>query len=123
MRHNICGVLIQGMYFVPGTPVFEQNESKLLHKDWSKYNGNIVHKTKNIPPDEMQQEIINASKIIYSFKNTVRVIFSKKTLEEKVLFIGEGFWHADSRKKLSREMKNIRKLCGDTQGNSMIYNY
>jgi radical SAM superfamily enzyme YgiQ (UPF0313 family) len=108
IKNNICGVLIQGMYFVPGTPVFEQNESKLLHKDWSKYNGNIVHRTKNIPPDEMQQEIIIASKIIYGFKNTIRVIFSKKTLEEKVLFLGESFWHADSRRKLKAEMKNIR---------------
>jgi radical SAM superfamily enzyme YgiQ (UPF0313 family) len=110
MRHNICGVLIQGMYFVPGTPVYHQNESNLLHKDWSKYNGNIVHKTKNISPDEMQQEIIIASTIIYSFGNLCRVIFSKKTLEEKVLFIGESFWHADSRKKLKRETANIKKL-------------
>jgi radical SAM superfamily enzyme YgiQ (UPF0313 family) len=109
-QNNICGVLIQGMYFVPGTPVFEQNESKLLHKDWSKYNGNVVHKTKNIPPDEMQQEIINASKAIYSFKNKVRIIFSKKTLEEKVLFLGESFWHSDSRKKLRREIKNISRM-------------
>jgi radical SAM superfamily enzyme YgiQ (UPF0313 family) len=109
MKNNICGVLIQGMYFVPGTPVYEQNEGKLLHKDWSKYNGNVVHKTKNMPPEKMQQEIINASKIIYSFGNLIRVIFSNKTLEEKVLFIGESFWHADSRKKLKREIKNIRE--------------
>jgi radical SAM superfamily enzyme YgiQ (UPF0313 family) len=110
MQNNICGVLIQGMYFVPGTPVFEQNESKLLHKDWSKYNGNIVHKTKNIPPEKMQQEIINASKIIYSFKNLVRMFFSSKTLEEKVLFLGESFWHADVRRKLKNEIKNIKNL-------------
>jgi hypothetical protein len=68
-----------------------------------------VHKTKNLPPEKMQQEIINASKIIYSFKNVIRVIFSKKTLEEKVLFIGESFWHADSRRKLKIEMKNIKE--------------
>jgi radical SAM superfamily enzyme YgiQ (UPF0313 family) len=110
LKNNICGVLIQGMYFVPGTPVYTENESKLLHKDWSKYNGNIVHKTKHISPAEMQQEIMNASRMIYSFKNLLRVIFSKKTIEEKVLFIGESLWHADTRKKLKRETKNIRKL-------------
>jgi radical SAM superfamily enzyme YgiQ (UPF0313 family) len=110
MQNNICGVLIQGMYFVPGTPVYEQNESKLLHKDWSKYNGNIVHKTKNMPPEKMQLEIITASKIIYSFKNIIRVILSKKTLEEKVLFLGESFWHADTRKKLKREIKKIKSI-------------
>ena len=40
IQNHIQGTLIQCMYFVPGTPVYEANRDRLLHQDWSKYNGN-----------------------------------------------------------------------------------
>ena len=43
IQNHIQGTLIQCMYFVPGTPVYEANRDRLLHQDWSKYNGNAVH--------------------------------------------------------------------------------
>lgn len=60
-ENNMQGVLIQAMYFVPNTTAYKNTEDRLLHKDWSKYNGNNVHQTKQIQPYQMQQEIIHAS--------------------------------------------------------------
>jgi radical SAM superfamily enzyme YgiQ (UPF0313 family) len=102
-NNGICGVLIQGMYFVPGTPVYEATKDRLLHKNWSKYNGNIVHMTKNISPRDMQLEIIDASRRIYSLSNVITTLFSDKKAEEKALFLGEALWHFDTRRNLFRE--------------------
>ena len=62
ISHDICGVLIQSMYFVPGTPVYKTHKNKLIHTDWSKYNGNVVHYPEKIAPDDLQREIISPAK-------------------------------------------------------------
>ena len=66
IKNKIQGVLIQCMYFVPGTPAYEANKDRLLHRNWAKYNGNTVHYPKNMTPYELQLEQIEASKRIYS---------------------------------------------------------
>lgn len=109
IKYNICGVLIQSMYFVPGTPVYEKNKDRLIHQDWSKYNGNVVHFPKNISPAELQEEIIIASRAIYSFRRLLSAIFHKKGLG-RILFIGEYFWQKSVRADLKREMKNLKKI-------------
>lgn len=104
--NNIKGILIQSMYFVPGTPVYDKNKDKLLHKDWSKYNGNVVHYPTNISPYDLQQEIIIASKTVYSTKRLLNVLCKWRGVD-RLLFIGEFFWQKSVRKQLQKESKYL----------------
>lgn len=108
IEHNIKGVLIQSMYFIPGTPVYDANKDNLIHENRAKYNGNVVHFPKNISPSELQMEIIHASAKIYSVKRLVRALFHKNLLD-KILFIGEFFWQKSVRKDLKHELANLKK--------------
>lgn len=103
IQNDICGVLIQSMYFVPGTPVYETHKDRLLHGDWSKCTGNVVHFPEKISPFDLQNEIIYASRKIYSFKRLTGAIFKYRGIR-RILFIGEYFWQIDVRKSLSREL-------------------
>ena len=108
LKYDIRGVLIQSMYFVPGTPVYEATKDKLLHQNWSKYNGNVVHIPHNLSAYDLQKEIIHASAKIYSFKNILRAVFTRKW-REKILYLGECFWQRSVRKDLKRELPNLNK--------------
>ena len=96
IEHDICGALIQSMYFIPETPVYETHKDRLIHTDWSKYTGHVVHFPERIAPDDLQREIIRASKKIYSFRRLMHTLFFKRGLE-RILFIGEFFWHQSTR--------------------------
>lgn len=108
IQHNICGVLIQSMYFVPGTPVYETHQAKLIHTDWSKYNGNVVHYPEKISPYDLQREIITASRKIYSFKRLLQAVLQKRGLE-RILFVGEYFWQKSVRSDLKRELPFLKR--------------
>lgn len=94
------------MYFIPGTPVFETHKDKLLHTDWSKCIGNVVHYPEKISPTDLQMEIVSASKQIYSVKRFVHALFKMRGID-RILFIGEFFWQYSVRKSLKSELKNI----------------
>lgn len=106
IEHHIQGVLIQCMYFVPGTPVYEQNRDRLLHENWAKYNGNTVHYPRSMTPYELQQEHIKASRKIYSFRRLIGALFHEDWLH-KLLFVGEYFWHMSVRSDLKKELHNL----------------
>lgn len=109
IAHNICGVLIQSMYFVPGTPVYDTHKSKLIHTDWSKYNGNVVHYPEKISPYDLQREIIIASKKIYSGKRLLQAVFHRRGLE-RLLFVGEFFWQRSVRRALKKELAYLKRV-------------
>jgi radical SAM superfamily enzyme YgiQ (UPF0313 family) len=106
--NNICGVLIQSMYFIPGTPVYETHKDKLIHTDWSKCVGNVVHYPENISPYDLQKEIIYASQKIYSLKRLLSTIFKKRGIE-RILFIGEFFWQKSVRADLKKELPFLKR--------------
>ncbi|MDR3552316.1 MAG: B12-binding domain-containing radical SAM protein, partial [Clostridia bacterium] len=108
IEHHICGVLIQSMYFVPGTPVYDTHKARLIHTDWSKYSGNVVHYPENISPYDLQQEIIHASRRIYSFGRLVRAVFCQRGLE-RILFVGECLWQKSVRADLKRELPFLKQ--------------
>lgn len=108
LKYNIQGILIQSMYFVPGTPVYDTNKDRLLHKNWSKYNGNVVHYPQNITPYQLQKEIIYASNQIYSLKRLFYKLFHEKGIR-KVLFLGEFFWQKSVCADLKRELPLLKK--------------
>ncbi|MGL5675601.1 MAG: B12-binding domain-containing radical SAM protein [Cellulosilyticaceae bacterium] len=104
--NKIHGVLIQSMFFTPGTPVYEQNKHRLIHQNWEKYDGHVVHYPKNIKPQELQLEIIRASRKIYSIRRLLHSLICDSFIF-KVLFIGEFFWHQSMRKEWKKEVKEI----------------
>lgn len=111
IENNICGVLIQSMYFIHGTPVYETHKDSLLEKDnWARCVGKVVHYPKEISPIELQKEIIIASKKIYSIKRLLNAVFHKRGIE-RILFMGEFFWQAYVRNDLKRDLKYIVKIC------------
>ncbi len=110
IKNNICGVLIQAMYFIPGTPVYETHKNNLIDSsDWSRCTGKAVHYPKNMSPSQLQQEIITASAKIYSVKRLLRALIHKRGLE-RILFIGEFFWQKSVRRKLKSELSFLDKL-------------
>lgn len=109
IKYNICGVLIQSMYFVPNTPVYDTHKDRLIDKDWSKCIGNVVHYPENISPYELQKEIIIASRRIYSVKRLLKTVLTKKGTE-RLLFVGEFFWQKNVRDRLSRELPRLERL-------------
>jgi len=109
IKHNISGVLIQSMYFVPGTPVYETHKSRLIHTDWSKYTGNVVHYPQNISPYELQQEIILASRKIYSVRRLFQAVLCQRGLD-RILFIGEYLWQKSVRCDLKKELSYLKKM-------------
>jgi radical SAM superfamily enzyme YgiQ (UPF0313 family) len=120
-KYDIRGVLIQSMYFVPGTPVYEENKNRLLHRDWSKYRGHVVHDPANISAYDLQKEIIHASKKIYSFKKLIQKIFARKWYEAGQ-FLGESIWQSSVRKDLKRELQNLPKTHQFISGSDENYN-
>lgn len=124
IEHNICGVLLQSMYFIPGTPVYETHKNKLINHDWSRCVGKVVHFPEKMSPTELEQEIINASKKIYSVKRLINAIFHKKGLE-RILFVGEFFWQKSVRSDLKKDMiflKSIEQKQLDSKTEKVAHN-
>lgn len=95
------------MYFVPGTPVYERSEDLLLHKNWAKYNGQVVHYPKHMTPYELQLEHIRASKRIYSVPRLIKALLTEDYIH-KILFAGEFFWHMSVRSDLKKELPYLK---------------
>ena len=111
IENDIKGVLIQSMYFVPGTPVYERSRDKLLHENWSKYNGCVVHYPKHISPYQLQLEHIHASKKIYSWKRLLRALVRENFIH-KLLFAGEFLWHRSICLDLQKELPYLKEMSG-----------
>ncbi|MBR1614020.1 MAG: B12-binding domain-containing radical SAM protein [Treponema sp.] len=107
IENGISGILIQSMYFVPGTPVYASHKDELIDENWSRCVGKVVHYPKLMSPTELQNEIIIASKKIYSVKRLAKALFTKK-FDEFILFAGEFFWQQSVRNRLKKDMQYLR---------------
>ena len=58
-------------------------------------------------PTELQNEIIIASKKIYSVKRLAKALLTKK-FDEFILFAGEFFWQQSVRNRLKKDMQYLR---------------
>ncbi len=108
-ENEVHGVLIQSMYFTPGTEFYEQHKHRLIHHDWSRYDGHVVHYPKNIRPDELLEEIIYASKKIYSMPRLAHAMATYPWLR-KMVFFGEIPWHAHMRHELRKDLEYLRSV-------------
>jgi hypothetical protein len=69
--------------------------------------GAVVHRPANMTPSQLQKEIIQASKKIYSVPRLLHAVITKRGIE-RILFIGEFFWQASVRSDLRRELDYLR---------------
>lgn len=107
--HDIQGMLIQSMYFIPGTPVYETHRGRLLDEGrWDRCVGAVVHEPVLMSAEQLQKEIIHASKRVYSPKRLLRALFAKRGIE-RLLFVGEFFWQASIRSDLRKELPYLRE--------------
>lgn len=115
IENDISGVLIQSMYFLPGTPAYETHKDKLIDNDgdWSRCMGKVVHYPEKLTPADLQREIITASRRIYSFKRFVDAVLHKRGVA-RVIFMGEYFWQKSVRKELKRELARLEQLTADS---------
>lgn len=110
IKNDISGVLIQSMYFVPGTPVYETHKDSLIEPGkWSRCVGKTVHYPKNMTPAQLQREVIEASRLIYSRRRLLQALFKKRG-SERILFIGEYFWQKEVRRDMKRELPYLESL-------------
>lgn len=112
IEHDIHGILVQSMFFTPGTPVWESTRPYLIHTNWDKYDGNVVHYPKNMKPHEVQLEIIAASRKAYSVRRLFHAL-ARYPRFRKAVFLGEFFWHFNRRRELRRELPYLRSLAGE----------
>lgn len=110
IQNDICGVLIQSMYFIPGTPVYEAHRDSLIVPiDWARCIGKVVHYPQNMTPAQLQREIILASRKIYSFRRLFAAVLYKRGIE-RTLFMGEFLWQFWVRKDLKKELPYLESL-------------
>lgn len=109
--NGLRGMLVQSMYFIPGTPVYDTHRDRLLHTDWSKYTGHVVHQPTNLSPAELQDELVIASRTVYSYRRLLRALLRDRGLN-RLLFVGEFFWHRAVARDRAREGRRLRALQG-----------
>jgi radical SAM superfamily enzyme YgiQ (UPF0313 family) len=107
--NGLRGMLVQSMYFIPGTPVFETHEDRLIHKDWSKYTGHVVHYPTQLSPSELADELVHASRAVYSVPRLLRALVRDRGMN-RLLFIGEFFWQRAVAADRAREGRRLRGL-------------
>jgi radical SAM superfamily enzyme YgiQ (UPF0313 family) len=74
---KLSGVLIQPLIPFPGTSLHEKlkKEGRLLHEDWQHYNGKVVFKPKHMTAAELQKEIYDCYKRVFSLSHVFRFLF------------------------------------------------
>lgn len=119
IENHISGVLIQSMYFIPGTPVYETHKDRLIGApagqpskctpDWSRCTGKVVHYPEKLSPAQLQREIIDASRRIYSLPRLADALIHQRGID-RLLFLGEFFWQAWVRRQLKSELPWLSSL-------------
>lgn len=111
-ENHISGVLIQSMYFIPGTPVYESHRDSLLQeRDWARCTGKVVHRPAHMTPAQLQREIITASRLIYSPRRLLRALLRRRGLD-RTLFLGEFLWQFFVRRDLKKELNWLEQWDG-----------
>ncbi|MCR5582167.1 MAG: B12-binding domain-containing radical SAM protein [Eggerthellaceae bacterium] len=106
IENGIQGMLLQSMYFIPGTPVYDRFKGDLLHTNWEKCVGNVVHRPRDITPRQLQREMIICSKTYYSWRRLLHSLVHDRGID-RVLFAGEFFWQMSERSRYRRELRNL----------------
>jgi len=91
-KYDLSGVLIQPLTPYPGTALFQRlkKEDRIIHENWSYYNGNVVFKPKNLTAGELQKEVYDCYRRVFSLSRVIRFfLFGPKGL--KLAGLGEAW--------------------------------
>ncbi len=113
IANGLRGMLVQSMYFIPGTPVYDTHKGRLIHRDWSKFTGNVVHYPTLMTPYELNQELVQASRTVYSYRRLIHSLLHDRGLN-RVLFAGEFFWQRSVAADRAREGRLLKDLPAQT---------
>jgi radical SAM superfamily enzyme YgiQ (UPF0313 family) len=90
-ENGFSGVLIQPLIPFPGTGLFRElkSQNRILHERWQEYNGKVVFIPKHLAPAELQQEISDCYRSVYSLRRILKaLLLGKKGL--RIGLFGEG---------------------------------
>ncbi len=110
IRQNLSGALMQSLYLTPGTDKFVEldRQGRIITKDWSKYIGLVINFPKRIRPSRLQQEILFASKTVYSLRRLVARILSPRVRPyDKLLFAGEYLYQVAERRMMRAHIRYL----------------
>lgn len=80
-KQGLTGLLVQPLTPFPGTNLFNKlkAENRILHEDWQDYNGKVVFKPKNLTAAELQKEVYDCYRCVYSFLRLAKyLLFGKR---------------------------------------------
>jgi radical SAM superfamily enzyme YgiQ (UPF0313 family) len=111
VHNGLAGVLIQPLTPFPGTELFEKlkKQNRILHERWHEYNGKIVFIPRHMTPAELQEEIYDCYRSVYSPLRILKaLLFGKKGF--RLGLFGEGlirqFEATKSRTYVKERLKN-----------------
>ena len=90
-RKRLCGALIQPLTPFPGTRLFKKMEkdNRLLHRNWRWYGDKIVFRPTNMSPAELQKEIYDCYRSVFSLARVAKFLLKGKR-GFRLEFLGEG---------------------------------
>ena len=80
-RQGLTGVLVQPLTPFPGTRLFNEMkaQNRILHENWQDYNGKVVFEPKNLTAAELQNEIYDCYRAVYTpMKLAKYLLFGKR---------------------------------------------
>jgi radical SAM superfamily enzyme YgiQ (UPF0313 family) len=106
-RNGLSGALVQPLTPFPGTELFRKMkaESRILHENWSDYNGKVVFQPKQVTPRELLEEIYGCYRKVYSpFRVIKYLFFGKRGM--RLGFLGEAAYRYFEGKKVRRYIRD-----------------
>jgi radical SAM superfamily enzyme YgiQ (UPF0313 family) len=91
-QNKLSGVLVQPLTPFPGTKLFRKlkMEGRILHNHWEDYNGKVVFKPKELTAAELQKEVYNCYRRVYSPLQVIKfLLFGKKGFKLIILGIAK----------------------------------
>ncbi len=75
-EHHLSGVLIQPLTPYPGTDLFKKmkRSNRILHEGWQYYNGKVVFKPKNLTAAQLQKEVYDCYRSVYSLPRVAKFV-------------------------------------------------
>jgi len=75
-KYDLSGVLIQPLTPYPGTSLFKKlkSENRIIHENWQYYNGGVIFKPRNLTASELQKEIYDCYRQVFSLYRVMRFL-------------------------------------------------
>ena len=91
-QNKLPEVLVQPLTPLPGIKLFRKlkMEGRILHNHWEDYNGKVVCKPKELTAAELQREVYNCYRRVYSPLQVIKfLLFGKKGFKLIILGIAK----------------------------------